>query len=247
MILRQHGGIHYVLCQTEHARQTSVIVSHLRPEFLGTGDEQLDIVMAARHHDDGWRAWEQNPSTDASGLPVDFLAMNQEAHRQIWERTIFQNLHDRGPAITAIIARHGLALIEGHDEPAAAHYRDLIHALSRRAWPALTPEQAALRIERGFSALYFADGLSLLAAAEEAKPRTYVLRRADHSPFEVRAWRECDWTIRVDPWPFCLERLSRIHMDVSIVPVGREATALDAVLHRPERRLRVFADYLPAN
>ena len=244
MIIRRHGDHHFLLPQPEHARQSAMIVSYLKPEFLGDGERQSEIIMATKHHDDGWRKWEDAPQRAANGLPVNFLEMDSGAHHEVWFRTIFDNLRERGPAVATLIARHGAELL-GHDDTMKAHFDGVLATLRKSAWPELSDEASQFRMERGFAALFFADGLSLAASAVLDREWKFQLLREDRSSIEITARFLRDWTVSVDPWPFCVDRLDNIFVDAIIVPVGQEQFACDFFLKRADHRVRVNINYVP--
>ncbi|MCC6547753.1 DUF3891 family protein [Candidatus Sumerlaeota bacterium] len=245
MIIRTLGGFHYLLPQPEHARQCAMIVSCLKREFLGDGERQAEIVTATRHHDDGWREWEEAPDCEQNGLPINFLSMKSLTHQSIWYRTIFDNLRLRGSAVATLVARHGAELMD-HDEDLKANFDGLLTVLRKNAWPEASDEDARFRMERGFSALSFADGLSLVAGTGIDRDWKFRLLRNDAGALDVTARLRKDWTVVVDPWPFCLPSLPNVFIDVALVPVGQEKFTTDFFLKRADHRARVSVHYVPA-
>lgn len=245
MIVRTMSGHHLVTAQPEHARQSAVLAAHLGAIFLGDHGDRRTLLVAAHHHDDGWREWEQSPRITPDGLPVDFLAMEREEHFAIWERAIFGTLQRHGPGPASLIARHAMGLFTSHDHAADAYFDELIRTLESRAWPGMAPEEARLRAERGFAALYLCDLLSLIAVSGRFGRSSATLLRPDGSSLAIEAWLEGDWTVRVDPWPFCLDRLTAIHVDGCMIPFGQESHALDLLRHPRELARRVAIDYIP--
>jgi len=238
MIVRAIEGMHAIVRQPEHARQSAVIAAHLDPAFLPPPQEQREFLLAVRDHDDGWAEWETNPHTAPSGLPLDFPDIDKRDHAENWRRTIYGALFRHGPAAAAWIARHADELMESDN-------RDTVDALAARAWPGLNAADRAARVSRGFRALRFADALSLMALDGWSKRLAFDLDDAGGNAVPHEAWRDGPWSIRVWPWPFVLPRLTRIHADGVCVSSGSEGYAL-ALLKTPrEAAMRIQVEILP--
>lgn len=246
MIVRALNGRVYIVRQTEHARQSAVITAHLLPEYMGSPEDQHEVLLATLHHDDGWTCWETEPRLADSGLPVNFSDMEQEEHRKTWERTIFKALYNLSPMGAAVIARHAATFIENYGEENYARHNELIQALSRRAWHELDDQARELRLERSFAPLFLGDALSLVGIAGWNGERQFRIYQDDGAPVDIRAWREGDWTVRVDPWPFAMAELKNVYIDAYSLPAEQAAQA-SAILRRPGNYLvRVPVDYVPA-
>ncbi len=247
MIVRRLGPWAYLTRQPEHARQSAVITAHLREEFLGAAEDRWLLLRATARHDDGWVAWEADPRIGDDGLPVNFTEIDRTAHRTNWERTIFLALHTLGAQAAAIIARHAAPFLSEHDEESRQHHGELLAALATRAWPDVAEDERTRRLEAGFRPLFFGDALSLMALAGWEGPLPFELPRDGGEPLSLRAWRDGDWAVRVDPWPFALPALHGVHADAVVLPADGSVDAR-AVLAAPRDRLvRLPIDYLPGD
>lgn len=240
MIRRTLNGTHFLTTQPEHARQTGVIVAHLRDEFLGPAEQQVDLLRATAVHDIGWAEWDANPTFAPNGLPLDFLDLPRLEHLEIWRRTIFGMLTKLGPAAAATLARHASALTTKEPNPSDPdyHFADLIPALRQRAWPGVADEDTAFFVERGFLALRLADGLSLMGCAGWEALEMNLLRE-DRTPYQVMAWRDGDFSIRVDPWPFAPPEINDVWFEAVAIPEGSEPDAATILKHPREQRMRL--------
>lgn len=245
MILRHLDGHHYIVRQPEHARQSGVILAHLRPEFLGGMTEQWDLLRACRQHDDGWAEWEKNPRLQENGLPVNFCDINKDDHADNWTRTIFGQLMYLGPAAASYVARHASALQDMEEAEGGQDRQELIETLVKRAWPEAAPDEGKAVSQAGFQALYACDALSLIALAGWKNRLTLKLHHSEEGEVSIEAWREGDWNVRVSPWPFCTDIIKGAHVDAVCLQQGEESAAA-AILRDPRDYLvRVPIDYLP--
>ena len=63
------------------------------------------LRYAARHHDDGWAAWDQRPGVDEQGVPVNLDQMRLVDSLSIWERSIeLSTIHS--PLAGYLVAGH---------------------------------------------------------------------------------------------------------------------------------------------
>jgi hypothetical protein len=242
MIVRTVGAMHYLIAQREHARQSAVLTAALDTEWLGGAEEAASVIRATAAHDDGWAEWREQPRFARNGLPVNFDNLEADEHEAIWQRSIFSALHQLGPAEAAIIARHSLALLKHTDEDSRSARADLVKALALRAWP---ESLASARVEQGFAALLLGDLLSLLAAAGWSGRHTVELHGYGERRLPVECWRDDEWTVRVNPWPFPVPELRNVHLDAVAIPVGEEATCAERLAQAPSNLIRVAVDYLP--
>ncbi|CAN5394387.1 hypothetical protein BH09SUM1_BH09SUM1_12980 [soil metagenome] len=242
MIVRRLDARTVIVLQTEHARQSGVLGAALRPEFLGAPADQVDLVRAIALHDIGWTQWERGPHFAPDGLPVNFTDLPQSTHDAIWDDGIFNLLHHVGPAAAAYLGRHGdhLEAIHGGSEKR----RDLITALAQRAWPEASAEKAFARTEQGFRALFFCDALSLVACAGWESAEVHLLNTAGEN-IPISARRTGDWTIEVDPWPFCAEEMRGVFVDACVVERGQEKSSAQILRSSRESQVRIPIDYVP--
>lgn len=244
MIVRMLDGDHWLTRQPDHARHSAAIAASLHPRFLGSFEEQLELLPAVGAHDDGWIPWELSPPALPDGLPVNFTDIARDDHLENWHRSIFGALHHRRAAAAAIVARHAANFLDLHDESTQAAHAELMRMLAARAWPQLDDATRDLRLERAFRALFFGDALSLIPLAGWTTRIALTLIDEQGRDHEFHAWADGPWTVRVDPWPFADKALRRVAVPSVRVPAGQERHAL-AILHQPrDLRRRIEVDYL---
>jgi hypothetical protein len=230
MIVRTLGDFHHLVRQSEHARQSAVITGSLDSKWLGAEAHRVAVLRATRRHDEGWNVWDDAPATREDGLPLPFDKIDLGDHEANWRRSIFGALDALGPAEAAIIGRHSIALHKGTDEDEAARF-ELVMALGRRAWPGVDDATVRSHVEQGFSALYFGDAVSLIGVAGWEERLPFELRAEDGDRLQVEAWRDGDWTVRVNPWPFAMPALPNVWVDATVIPVGEEPSAVARLRH----------------
>ncbi len=245
MIVRLLNGVHYLIRQSDHARQSGEIAGALRPEFLGASPEERETVrQAIRDHDRGWDEYEARPRLLPSGIPVDFLHMDKSDHFAIWKRSTRIVYESWGAAAAVLIARHARRLLS--DPLLSAYFQERERELAGEAWPGAEPQEAESRLERGYRALYLADLLSLIACDGWTGPRPARLSDARGGEIELTAWREGDWTVRVRPWPFEPPRIEDAGVEAIPIFAGEEPQIAGRLRENlPRARLRAI--FLPAD
>src|SRR4051794_10250757 len=64
MILQVQGGRLLVILQTDHAALSGALAEHWGNGTFARPEPRDAVVVAAAHHDDGWRLWELSPRID---------------------------------------------------------------------------------------------------------------------------------------------------------------------------------------
>lgn len=245
MIVRELQDGHLMARQPEHARQSAVITAALRQEFVGTDSEREEIIAATKQHDDGWREWEANPRFREDGLPQNFPDIGEKCHQDIWFRTIELARQSLSPLAAAVVARQAGTFLQAYGGEAQRRYAELLPALLDAAWPDQPRESQERKLERSFAPLLVGDTLSLIPIAGWGEMRRFVLFMEDDTEFVFHAWREGEWTVRIEPWPFKTPGLRNVYIRAYHVPRGREEEA-SAILQDPGSHLiRLYVDYLP--
>ncbi len=246
MIIRQHGGFHYLIRQPEHARQCAQLAAYLDPEFLGDETDQLNILTATRHHDDGWIGWESAPQFHPSGMVRNFTEMDPKPHLNIWSASIFKTLMKFGAWPALLAARHACGYLSGANAERDEWCAGILSTLEEKAFPGLSQEERTIKSERGFRALRLSDTLSLTACTDWKGAKSGKLMASDGSDVEVTMTRKDPWSVLVDPWPFVLPELKNIHVDAVAIPVGEELSTAEFLSNPREYLVRVPVHYLPA-
>ena len=86
MIRRQWPPDKWLLIpQVEHSRVSGLIAASWN--FAGRKPHR-DLLHAISHHDDGWRTFDEEPSTNAAGDPLSFMEMAPEVSTMLWSGSI---------------------------------------------------------------------------------------------------------------------------------------------------------------
>ena len=70
------------------------------------------IALAARVHDEGWRAWEREPGVGPDGAPVNFSAIDRPTHVALYREGIARAAA-RDARAGLLVSLHGQGLYEG--------------------------------------------------------------------------------------------------------------------------------------
>ncbi len=167
------------------------------------------LRYAARHHDDGWAAWDERPGLDSDGVPVKFDQMRLADSLSIWERSIeLSTIH--APLAGYLVAGHFCRLLHRftawQENPATASQgTDFLSmqaakmAAQLAAWQfADQPHRPPELPELGVSLVQMFDAISLWFCCAE---------RTDSCEAKLPEGRS--WTfspvgpnqVTVDPWP----------------------------------------------
>lgn len=195
--------------QIDHARIAAEIAACLPDQ---TPIDEL-VVKIIRHHDDGWRAVDDEPAFDAAnGRPYDFREMPSRSKNEIWSRSI-EGAVQFGSLAQFLVARHFLRLRQNVNGPniSAAH-REFALRFQRQAERWLADWQAFDRVQntekealRQLAKLQWLDDWSLWLCCAE---RERHWQTTDHEGRDI-CLRPDDVprVFRVDPWPFGVDKL----------------------------------------
>jgi hypothetical protein len=93
MIVQPRDGQLLLIRQTDHAALAGVLAEHWGNAEFATPDPRQPLLVAARHHDDGWLVWEKEPRLDpATRRPCQFTAMPIREHVAFYRAGIEQVL-----------------------------------------------------------------------------------------------------------------------------------------------------------
>ncbi|MEX0653233.1 MAG: DUF3891 family protein [Phycisphaeraceae bacterium] len=245
-----------IVHQPEHATLAGELAAQWRRP---TGPEGVPapawpgFVTAVRHHDDGWRAAERQPTLDPQGRPHTFKNLPTAEHAAIWQRSIallsaedayaglLVALHarwlythiDRGPAHDIGAAQTLVATLDQQiDARLAMLHRDqpTLHA-------ALAPE--ALDTARRLLGLLDALSLMLVGGLTPAGFPDPVAFDKRSATLAVNALDGKVGGLTVTPWPFAGEAFD-VAVDARFVPDQRYADAsalVQTIDAAPPRRL----------
>lgn len=189
MIRRDDGEDWLLVSQVDHARIAAEIAEAWGNAAVPRLPLPDQLVPAVRDHDAGWIGWERAPRIDpVTGKPRNFLEMPMQDATAIWSRSI-ETCAVRGPLGGIWPSQHFCHLGEHARESrhksaeeitAVDHFLAAQHDAQER-WrvaasaDGVSPEILDARIEFGYRAVQFFDGLSLwLCCAPETAPKEFT-------------------------------------------------------------------------
>lgn len=141
MIVRDDGVGLIIIRQGDHAALAADIAQTWHPPARPDDRPHNSLLVAARHHDAGWRTWEDstpNPLDD-EGRPRDFMHMRLDDHLAIWRASIEQTTQSDLYA-GILVSMHAVALYEARlaSQPDPESVRAIIRAFVEQqlAWQA---------------------------------------------------------------------------------------------------------------
>lgn len=109
MIIRRLPTAILFIEQRDHAALSEAIVREWQRDGLPDRPRREAILLATREHDNGWLEEDATTHVDASGEPLDFIAVPPGVKQRIWPRAAAR-VGDADPYAGALVAQHALAL-----------------------------------------------------------------------------------------------------------------------------------------
>jgi hypothetical protein len=109
-----------LVSQIEHARLSAALAERCEGRFTAPKLKAVrrELLLAVRHHDDGWAEWDAVPRIDTEhGRPVSFMELETGEGIEIWNRSI-ERAAVHGPLAGWLVAGHFIRLIEKYSEHA---------------------------------------------------------------------------------------------------------------------------------
>lgn len=243
MIVSARAGGMLLVRQVDHQDQCGLMADAWgnggfeRPEPYGP------VALAARVHDEGWRAWEREPGVDGDGAPVNFSDIDRTTHVALYREGI-REAAARDDRAGLLVSLHGQGLYEGRrgldpgpptpreERPPAvraflAEQDEVQRGLRERIGPG--PELDAWAWA-GYRLLQTWDVMSLFLTwarlwdrGEVALPQT---PRAVGDPGAEVRLRRRDEEVTCGPWPF-RDRAVELPVAGRTVPARPYASAAD--------------------
>jgi hypothetical protein len=89
MIVQPRGDRLLLIRQTDHAALSGMLAEHWGNETFAALDPHESLLIAAGHHDDGWRLWEAAPRVDpATRRPYQFTDLPLAEHLAFYQHGI---------------------------------------------------------------------------------------------------------------------------------------------------------------
>jgi hypothetical protein len=230
MLVSIAGDHAIVISQPAHAAVSGQLARAWGNDQFGAVEPFDDVCLGAELHDIGWIDWEQSPTLNPeTGLPHSFMQLSARTHLDIWEHASRRaSTFGRYPGL--LTSLHFTGLYERfHDysrdtEVEARDARALVareHAFQQEAIARLRADKSMvdfasdelLRRNRTLVAVW--DGMSLALCHGLAKPRSFGGVPATTGDLTI-SLEPADDIVRVDPWPFSVDRLI-VHADGRIL------------------------------
>lgn len=161
MIIRPAGDSLFFVTQSDHARLASELMHAWYEGGLQHHPRRAAILAAARDHDNGWIEEDDEMHVDATGEPLDFIAVPVHVKHRIWPRAATR-LGERDPYVAALVTQHALTIHgQQRGDPAWQAFFATMDALRADLVAASGPD-AARTLEPDYAFLQTADQLSLI-------------------------------------------------------------------------------------
>jgi Protein of unknown function (DUF3891) len=112
VIVSPRAGRLVLVRQVDHQEQCGLMAEAWGNEDFRRPEPFPPVELAARVHDEGWRAWEEAPGVGPDGLPVNFSDIDRSVHVALYRDGIAQAAA-RDPAAGLLVSLHGQGLYEG--------------------------------------------------------------------------------------------------------------------------------------
>jgi hypothetical protein len=146
IVQRREDGL-LLIAQPDHAALAGEFAQRWgNGSFWRPGEDEA-LLVAARHHDDGWAQWEAAPGLSEFGTPVDFLTTPMEERVQIYRRCV-DMAAGRDAHAGILVSLHFAGLFLGRFEPGAFRVIDGLQGRSRELVEQFIAEQEKWRDER---------------------------------------------------------------------------------------------------
>ena len=193
-----------IVRQTDHAATCCQIARAWNRPDMFDDDQWTQIILAAKHHDDGWFEEWQKPVLDDDGRPLDFKAIATQDHVRIWRRSIFE-AKSHGQFAELLVAKYARQLYTSVD---SSHIED--HQLAQTFIDELTDmvvegaaqiDMSPIELQAALRILTLCDGLSLalLDAIDWMGLTEQMVFGNETSALSLRRDRR---GVMVQPWPF---------------------------------------------
>jgi hypothetical protein len=253
----EQGAKRWILIsQIEHAHLAGRLAENWGGCDYAPLNPRLPLIEAVYHHDDGWRAWDDDVDVDPrTGRPRSFTEMELADSLHIWTASI-EAASRIGNLPAYVVAGHFCALAQRmslwrRDDPHWPLVERFLDDFARAmegwlaGWQREDPARhTAAAAERGLRMLQFFDALSLWFCCAEA---TGPERIAVPEGIELTATSRGGCRVELHPWPLIVARLN-LEIPARSIPVRQYASRaeLRSVDAEPVR-LRWTLEAGPAN
>ena len=161
MIIRAAGDSLLFVTQADHARLAADLMAAWAEGGLCDHPRRAAILTAARDHDNGWIEEDEEMHVDASGEPLDFIAVPAYVKHRIWPRAATR-LAEKDPYVAALVVQHALTIHgQQRGDPAWQSFFSTLDGLRADLVAASGPD-AARTLAPDYVFVQTADQLSLI-------------------------------------------------------------------------------------
>ena len=109
MIIQPDGASFLFITQPDHARLAADAIAHWKADAFAVHPRRSAILLATHEHDNGWIEEDAETYVDATGAPLDFVAVPAGVRQRIWPRAVHRMARQH-PYAAALIAQHAIAV-----------------------------------------------------------------------------------------------------------------------------------------
>jgi len=109
VIIRRERTTFFCITQPNHAALAGELMAQWKMDGLADNPRRDAILHATREHDGGWIEEDAATHVDATGEPLDFVAVPPTVKQRIWPRAAAR-LAAASPYEAALIAQHALTV-----------------------------------------------------------------------------------------------------------------------------------------
>lgn len=112
MLVVEHEESLRLIHQTEHARLCGQFATEWGNDEFDRPEPFDDVLLASKHHDDGWAQIDAELPLNDRGLPMHFLEVALDQHREIYGRS-FDLAVERSTYAGLLVGMHWIGLYHG--------------------------------------------------------------------------------------------------------------------------------------
>jgi hypothetical protein len=241
MIRRDVGTDWLLITQADHAAVSARLAAHVGGRrFPPVADHRSSFLAAVAAHDDGWQVFDDAPTLDLQGMPLDVFDAPRSVALPAWSASTEQATVTAGPYAGLLVSLHSLSLsiraagpggfdlstARGVFELNQFQHREIErqgHLREALGLPTDIPLQHGLaetgasagddRLTYHFRLLQAMDLISLCACCTHPPTARAgeVLPIPAGRPWHLRVGRDGRGVVRVSPWPF-----DAAHLELSV-------------------------------
>lgn len=166
MIIREHDNAFVMIEQNHHAHLSAVIIDQWKDIFLANDPFQVSVLYAIKHHDCGWRYFDQQPFwNDEHQSPYSFIDFPVIPKTVLYTQGV-DDVEAHDPYAAALCSAHYARFISSHKQNDVQLYINREEKRRRRILSDFSHHQLGA-FDKHLALLQFADNLSLYICLNE--------------------------------------------------------------------------------